>query len=52
MDPARAMENAKSRVSHSSLDGAKSSAAHRSHRPDDEVEKEPQINHRRWGIFK
>jgi len=33
MDPDRAVENARSGVSHSSLDGAKSGAAHRSHRP-------------------
>jgi len=31
------MENAKSGVFHSSLDGAKSGAAHRLHRPGDEV---------------
>jgi hypothetical protein len=34
------MENARSGVSHSSLDGANSGAAHRSHRPGDEVKQE------------
>jgi len=34
------MENARSGVSHSSLDGANSGAAHRPHRPDDEVYQE------------
>jgi hypothetical protein len=34
------MENARSGVSHSSLDGANSGAAHRPHRPGDEVNRE------------
>jgi len=51
MDPDGAMENAKSGVSHSSLDGANSGAAHRSHRPGDEDEtglKQPEER----GIFR
>ncbi len=44
MDPYGAMENAKSGVSHSSLDGAKSGAAHRPYRPGDEVWQENNIN--------
>jgi hypothetical protein len=44
MDPDGAMENAKSGVSHSSLDGANRGAAHRPHRPGDEVWQENNIN--------
>jgi hypothetical protein len=44
MDPDGAMENARSGVSHSSLDGANSGAAHRPHRPGDEVCQENNIN--------
>jgi hypothetical protein len=43
------MENARSGVSHSSLDGANSGAAHRPHRPGDEVNQENKIN--RGGAF-
>jgi hypothetical protein len=52
MDPDGAMENAKSGVSHSSLDGANSGAAHRPHRPGDEVCQENNINRGRRGIFR
>ena len=37
-------QNANSGVSHSSLDGANSGAAHRPHRPGDEVRQENNIN--------
>ena len=50
MDPDGAMENARG-VSHSSLDGAKG-AAHRSHRPGDEVEQDNYRNPRKGGIFR
>jgi hypothetical protein len=45
------MENARSGVSHSSLDGANSGAAHRPHRPGDEVNQENNIN-RGGGIYR
>ena len=51
MDPAGAVENARSRVSHSSLDGANSGAAHRLHRPGDEAETGPRQPEER-GIFR
>jgi hypothetical protein len=58
MDPDGAMENAKSGVSHSSLDGANSGAAHRPHRPGDEVCQENNTTEEggifrrsRWGNF-
>jgi hypothetical protein len=47
MDPDGSMENANNGVSHSSLDGANSGAAHRPHRPHrpgDEVCQENNIN--------
>jgi hypothetical protein len=44
MDPDGSMENANSGVSHSSLDGANNGAAHRPHRPGDEVCQRNKIN--------
>ncbi len=51
MDPDGSMENANNGVSHSSLDGANSGAAHRPHMPGDEVGQENN-SQPRGGIFR